>query len=184
MRDNGKVLRGMFRFQGGQIERIGGRVPELFQPDAQPAEVAQVPVDLLAQLFGLVCGDSHPRSLCQQGGPVACGVELLRNKRTIRRTNDDATNPDANRLMGCCLGDGQRRLFQQRVSPPICVGVRLLRCNLRCIDRGRTHGRQSPRLNWRLARVPPPPADLFTCRGAHGLARDVASSGNKQTIRA
>jgi len=35
-----KILRGVFRFQGGQIERIGGRVPELFQPHSQPPEVA------------------------------------------------------------------------------------------------------------------------------------------------
>jgi hypothetical protein len=35
-----KVLRGVFRVQGGQIERIVWRVPKLFQPHAQPTKVA------------------------------------------------------------------------------------------------------------------------------------------------
>jgi hypothetical protein len=36
MRGHRKILGGVFRFQGGHVERIRGRVPKLFQPDAQP----------------------------------------------------------------------------------------------------------------------------------------------------
>jgi hypothetical protein len=77
MRGNGEVLGGLFRFQGGQIERIRGQVPELFQPDAQPPEVAQVPVDLVTQRFSLDMSDSHHNRLQPQNRAGHRAVESL-----------------------------------------------------------------------------------------------------------